>query len=113
MGAGAEVALKANVGVTVQTLRHLETLSANLLEAICLGHLLQVPAPEAYAIRKMVVSDDRDPKAPFAPHASADSRYDEVASAVAMDCPARNRHGRILNCKDERREDTPRSPQMG
>ena len=41
----------------------------------------------------------------------ADSQIDEVASAVATDCPASGRHGRILNCKDERRKDTPKSPQ--
>ncbi len=48
-----------------------------------------------------------------APHACTDCRFDEEASAVATDCPARDRHGRILNCKDERREDTPRSPRTG
>ena len=63
MGAGAEVALKTNVGVTAQTLRHLEILSTNLLETICLGHVLRVPAPEAYVIYKMVINDERGPKA--------------------------------------------------
>ena len=63
MGAGAEVSLKTNVGVTAQTLRHLEILSANLIEVICLGHLLRVPAPEAYVIHKMVINNDRGPKA--------------------------------------------------
>ena len=52
-------------------------------------------------------------RAPRAPHACADCRFDEEASAVATDCPARDRRGRILNCKDERREDTPRSPRTG
>ena len=38
----------------------------------------------------------------------------EVTPAVATDCPAQQmRHGRILNCEDERRKDTPRSPQDG
>ena len=35
--------------------------------------------------------------------ARTDCRFDVEASAVATDCPARDRHGRILNCKDERR----------
>ena len=42
-------------------------------------------------------------RAPRAPHACTDCRFDVEASAVATDCPARDRHGRILNCKDERR----------
>ena len=38
---------------------------------------------------------------------------DETTPAVATDCPAPERHGRILNCIDERRENTPRSPRPG
>lgn len=49
-------------------------------------------------------------RAPQAPPATQDRQNDEVAPAVATDCPARSRHGRILNCEDERRKDTPRSP---
>ena len=42
-------------------------------------------------------------RAPRAPHACTDCRFDVEASAAATDCPARDRRGRILNCKDERR----------
>ena len=63
MGAGTEVALKTTVGVTAQALRHMEILSGNTVEVMCLGHLVRVPAPEAYAIHKMVINQQRGRKA--------------------------------------------------
>lgn len=46
MGAGVEPALKTNVGVTAQTLRHLDILSGNSIDIPCLGHLVRVPTPK-------------------------------------------------------------------
>lgn len=63
MGAGLEPTLKTNVGVTAQTLRHMDILSANSVEVLCLGHLVRVPVPEAYAIHKMVINSQRGIKA--------------------------------------------------
>lgn len=62
MGAGVETSLKTNIGVTAQTLRHTEILSNNTVEAQCLGHLVRVPAPEAYAVHKMVINSQRGSK---------------------------------------------------
>lgn len=62
MGAGAEPALKTNVGVTAQALRHMGILSNNSIEASCLGHTVRVPLPEAYAIHKMVINVQRGGK---------------------------------------------------
>ncbi len=63
MGAGVEPALKTNVGVTAQTLRHLDILSGNSIDIPCLGHLVRVPTPEAYAEHKMVINTQRGNKA--------------------------------------------------
>lgn len=63
MGAGVEAALKTNVGVTAQTLRHMDILSGNVVDAPCLGHLVRVPVPEAYAVHKMVINLQRGRKA--------------------------------------------------
>ena len=62
MGAGVETSLKTNIGVTAQTLRHTEILSNNTVEAQCLGHLVRVPAPEAYVVHKMVINSQRGSK---------------------------------------------------
>lgn len=63
MGAGVEPALKTNVGVTAQALRHMEILSRNLIEARFLEYTLNVPTPEAYAVHKMVINKERGIKA--------------------------------------------------
>ncbi len=63
MGAGIEPALKTHIGVTAQALRHMEVLSRNVLEANCLGHVVFVPKPEAYATHKMVINSERGSKA--------------------------------------------------
>lgn len=49
VGAGIEPALKTNVGVTAQTLRHMNILSGNSIELPCFKHMVRVPLPEAYA----------------------------------------------------------------
>lgn len=63
MGAGVEPALKTNVGVTAQALRHMDIISRNVVEVNCLGHAVIVPAPEAYVVHKMVINDERGIKA--------------------------------------------------
>lgn len=63
MGAGVEPSLKTNIGVTAQALRHMEILSNNAIDVLCFGHVIRVPAPEAYAIHKMVINDERGGKA--------------------------------------------------
>lgn len=62
MGAGLEPTLKTNVGVTAQTLRHMEILSDNSIELQCLEHLIKAPMPEAYAIHKMLINNQRGAK---------------------------------------------------
>lgn len=62
MGAGMESALKTNVGVTAQALRHTEILSRSPIEVRCLGHIIAVPTPEAYAVHKMVINSQRGSK---------------------------------------------------
>ena len=53
-------------------------------------------------------------RAPKAPSATEDCRIDRGNPSRSNGLPsAEMRHGRILNCKDERRKDTPRSPQEG
>ena len=63
MGAGLEPALKTNIGVTAQALRHMDIISRNVVEANCLGHVVVVPAPEAYVAHKMVINNERGIKA--------------------------------------------------
>ncbi|HJG36688.1 GSU2403 family nucleotidyltransferase fold protein [Enorma phocaeensis] len=62
VGAGVEPALKTNVGVTAQALRHMGILSRHVLEASCFGHIVRVPIPEAYAVHKMVINSQRGRK---------------------------------------------------
>lgn len=62
-GAGAEVALKTHIGVTAQTLRHMDIMSKDSIEVVCLGHLVRVPSPEAYVVHKMAINDQRGAKA--------------------------------------------------
>ena len=59
VGAGIEPALKTNVGVTAQTLRHMNILSGNSIELPCFEHMVRVPLPEAYAVHKMVINSQR------------------------------------------------------
>lgn len=62
-GAGVEPSLRTNIGVTAQALRHLDMLSSNTAAVLCLGHLVHVPIPEAYAVHKMVINEERGAKA--------------------------------------------------
>lgn len=63
MGAGIEAALKTNVGVTAQALRHLDVLSHNAVKTFYLGRAVSVPTPEAYTVHKMVINNQRGAKA--------------------------------------------------
>ena len=63
-GAGVEPALKTNMGVTAQALRHLEILSNNSIEVLFYSRRVQVPTPEAYAAHKMVINTQRGIKKP-------------------------------------------------
>lgn len=62
-GAGLEPVLETNVGVTAQALRHLELLSRHVISVFCLNHPVTVPVPEAYALQKMAINDQRGIKA--------------------------------------------------
>ena len=62
IGAGFETTLKTNLGVTAQSLRHLNILSSNTVELSYLGMKISVPAPEAYTAHKMVINHDRGNK---------------------------------------------------
>jgi hypothetical protein len=61
-GAGKEAALKTNIGVTAQSLWHMNILTSWTLEVEYLGMTITVPAPEAYAIHKMVINSERKEK---------------------------------------------------
>ena len=63
VGAGVEVSLMTNIGVTAQTLRHMEILFSNTIETVCLGYSVLVPTPEAYAVHKMIINTQRKDKA--------------------------------------------------
>ncbi len=62
MGAGAESALKTNIGVTAQSLWHMKILSHNAEPVSYLGMKVIVPSPEAYAVHKMVINKERKSK---------------------------------------------------
>lgn len=40
----------------------MEILSGSSVEARCLGHIVNVPTPEAYAVHKMVINSQRGSK---------------------------------------------------
>lgn len=63
MGAGKEPALKTNIGVTAQALWHMDVILKNTMSIRCLNHIVTVPAPEAYAIHKMIINGERGKKA--------------------------------------------------
>lgn len=62
LGAGVEETLRTNIGVTAQALRHLGVLASRTLKLECLGHMVVVPTPEAYAVHKMVINSRRGGK---------------------------------------------------
>ena len=62
-GAGNELALKTNLGVTAQTLRHLDVLLKNTMIISYMGYNIAVPLPEAYALHKIIINNQRGKKA--------------------------------------------------
>lgn len=61
-GKGDTPALKTNLGVTAQALRHLEILNANTLEIDYLGIRVLIPTPEAFVLHKMIINSERKNK---------------------------------------------------
>lgn len=62
VGAGLEFALETNLGITAQTLRHMDVLKRNTQALDFLGMKVFVPLPEAYAIHKMIINKERGKK---------------------------------------------------
>ena len=62
VGAGVEDALRTNLGVTAQALRHLDTLSRHVVTVDFAGLRVNVPTPEAYVVHKMIVNNERGRK---------------------------------------------------
>lgn len=59
MGSGEIQTFKTNLGINAQALRHLDVLTRHTIEADFLGMKINVPMPEAYAVHKMVINEDR------------------------------------------------------
>jgi len=59
VGAGAENVLKTNLGVTAQTLRHMNIIVQNTKTIEYYEMPVTVPVPEAYIIHKMIINDQR------------------------------------------------------
>ena len=62
VGAGAESSLKTNLGVTAQSLRHMEVLKRSMVTVAYTGLEVNVPMPEAYVAHKMIVNAERGKK---------------------------------------------------
>lgn len=62
-GAGVTPTLKTNLGVTAQALRHMNILNQNIIDVNYLEFNISVPAPEAYAIHKIIINNERGKKA--------------------------------------------------
>lgn len=62
VGAGLEVSLETNLGVTAQSLRHMEVLSRSMVTVAYEGMAVNVPVPEAYVVHKMIVNNERGKK---------------------------------------------------
>lgn len=60
MGSGETPILRTNLGVNAQALRHLDVLTKYAVETDFLSMKVQVPMPEAYAIHKMIINEDRN-----------------------------------------------------
>ena len=61
-GAGLETSLRTNLGVTAQSLRHMEVLARHMVTVSHEGMAVNIPAPEAYVVHKMVVNKERGKK---------------------------------------------------
>lgn len=61
-GKGEVPALKTNLGITAQALRHLSVINNNCIEISYLGINLYVPKPEAFVLHKMIINSARKNK---------------------------------------------------
>lgn len=61
-GKGETDALKTNLGITAQALRHLDMLKNNTITVDYLGISVCVPTPEAFVLHKMIINDERKGK---------------------------------------------------
>lgn len=61
-GAGVEQSLKTNLGVTAQALRHTEVIARNTLDVDYYTMKITVPTPEAYAVHKIIINQERGNK---------------------------------------------------
>ena len=61
-GAGTENVLRTNLGVTAQTLRHMNIIAHNTRTIEYYEMPISVPEPEAYIIQKMIINDQRGVK---------------------------------------------------
>ena len=61
-GKGEQPALKTNLGITAQALRHLELLNSNTITIEYMGINVIVPEPEAFVLHKMIINSERKDK---------------------------------------------------
>lgn len=61
-GAGLEPALKTNLGVKAQALRHMDIIARNTIEVDFFNMRVTVPTPEAYTVHKIVINQERGQK---------------------------------------------------
>jgi len=61
-GSGVDNAMKTNLGVTAEALRHLELLGKHTLTISYLGMDIELPQPEAFVIHKMIINSERKNK---------------------------------------------------
>lgn len=61
-GKGDSSALKTNLGITAQALRHLSLLSNNIVTVDHLGIKINIPEPEAFVLHKMIINSERKEK---------------------------------------------------
>lgn len=61
-GNGESAALKTNLGVTAQALRHLDLLKGNTIAIEYLGIEVVLPEPEAFVLHKMIINHQRKEK---------------------------------------------------
>lgn len=62
-GNGEKGALKTNLGVTAQALRHMDIVGFDIKECDYLGIKFNVPSPEAFVLHKIVINGERERKA--------------------------------------------------
>ena len=61
-GAGKEASVKTNLGVTAQSLRHLDILSKYTKTVEFFNMDIEVPLPEAFVIHKIIINNERKEK---------------------------------------------------